>query len=170
MKQTLYEYTQKKTTTLISVFGNVAYWLKPSAYNGVNRVQFPTFLSAPLAIWWMHRTHNSAKVGSIPSRSMRNLRRSRPKVPSGSDIPKPCSWESAPFGCSGRTPVLLHYKLSICWVKCPIASIRISVMSCEYGGIGRHTRLKICWPLRSWEFKSPYSHKCKVAKYIIKQS
>jgi hypothetical protein len=31
----------------------------------------PTF--APLAIWRMHRTHNSAKVGSIPSRSIDNM-------------------------------------------------------------------------------------------------
>ena len=48
-------------------WGNVAYWLMRSAYNGVNRVQFPTFLPGGLAIWWMHRTHNSAEVGSIPS-------------------------------------------------------------------------------------------------------
>ena len=30
----------------------------------------PLLLLAPLAIWRMHRTHNSAKVGSIPSRSI----------------------------------------------------------------------------------------------------
>ncbi len=30
--------------------------------------------------------------------------------------------------------------------------------SSEYGGIGRRTRLKICWELIPWEFKSPYSH------------
>ena len=31
--------------------GTVAYWLMRSAYNGVNRVQFPTVLPGGLAIW-----------------------------------------------------------------------------------------------------------------------
>ena len=31
--------------------GTVAYWLRPTAYNGVNRVQFPTVLPGGLAIW-----------------------------------------------------------------------------------------------------------------------
>ena len=29
---------------------------------------------------------------------------------------------------------------------------------CECGGIGRRTRLKICWELIPWGFKSPHSH------------
>ena len=33
------------------VIGIVAYWLRPTAYNGVNGVQFPAVLFAPLAIW-----------------------------------------------------------------------------------------------------------------------
>jgi hypothetical protein len=31
--------------------GTIAYWLMPTAYNGVNRVQFPVVLFASLAIW-----------------------------------------------------------------------------------------------------------------------
>ena len=37
----------------------------PTAYNGVNWVQLPAVLFGGLAIWWMHRTHNSAKASSI---------------------------------------------------------------------------------------------------------
>ena len=28
----------------------------------------------------------------------------------------------------------------------------------QNGGIGRHSRLKICWALRPWEFESPFCH------------
>ena len=54
-------------------WGTVAYWLMRSAYNGVNWVQFSAVLPGGLAIWWMHRTHNSAKVGSIPSSPIDSL-------------------------------------------------------------------------------------------------
>lgn len=44
-------YTDNNNEAQQFICGNVAYWLKPSAYNGVNRVQFSAFLFAPLAIW-----------------------------------------------------------------------------------------------------------------------
>ena len=46
-------------------WGTVAYWLRPTAYNGVNWVQFPAVLPGGLAIWWMQQTHNLPKASSI---------------------------------------------------------------------------------------------------------
>ena len=51
-------------------WGIVAYRLMPTAYNRVNRVQFPVVLYASLAIWWMQQTHNLPKESSILSGSM----------------------------------------------------------------------------------------------------
>ena len=51
MRQNFCEYTQQTITTLIDVFGTIAYWLMPTAYNGVNWVQFPVVLPGGLAIW-----------------------------------------------------------------------------------------------------------------------
>ena len=44
-----YEYVLGQLTDTYQ--GTVAYWLRPTAYNGVNGVQFSTVLPAGLAIW-----------------------------------------------------------------------------------------------------------------------
>ena len=99
-----------------------------------------------LAIWWMQQTHNLPKESSILSGSIRRGMSSPATVLT--TLWLRVGYSLAPL----QTVRMLGFR------KCPIASILISVMSCEYGGIGRRIRLKICWPLRSWEFKSPYSH------------